>query len=107
MIHRPTVLSSSGSDDGDELLAAAFVAWAEKHPRPDMPLLSTAEGRTFTPAQLADEVRRRTRIGLAQLRALRLLAETEPNIGIEGVAQALRELAENGGHDEPPPSVRV
>lgn len=93
--------------DADEVLAQALIEWAARHPRPDLPLISTAEGQTFTPRQLAIEVPERTAFGRLQLRALRLLADAEPELGVSGVAQHFRQLARQRGIDndrgfEPP-----
>ncbi|MBI4329890.1 MAG: hypothetical protein HY673_01255 [Chloroflexi bacterium] len=51
--------------------------WAENHPYRDAPVLSTADGMTFTPMQLVREVEQRTEFGEKQLRVLRHFAEAE------------------------------
>jgi hypothetical protein len=56
-------------------VAHAVAVWAERHPNPDLPLLAVGR-RSFTPKELATEIRQRTRFG-CQLseRIIRLAAQ--------------------------------
>jgi hypothetical protein len=42
------------------ILAEHLARWAERHPRPDEPVLGYADGEVFTPRELAAEVRAET-----------------------------------------------
>lgn len=79
--------------DFDSLITSALLTWADKHPYPDDPVLPIADGKTFTPRELAREVQDRTEVGKKQLEVLRRFAEAEKDIGLEGVVKMLTRVA--------------
>ncbi|MBE0533279.1 MAG: hypothetical protein IH626_20860 [Rhodospirillales bacterium] len=62
-----------------EQLSAALAHWAERHPRPNMPVIGFAySGLPLTPIQLAQAVRERSQEGWAFLRVVRFGMEVAP-----------------------------
>ena len=84
---------STDTTDFDAKLTKAIVRWAERHPCPDEPVLSLAGGRSFTPSELAREVVERTAFGKKQLAVLRHFAQTENDIGAEGLIRMFEAAA--------------
>jgi len=80
----------------DNRITEAIRLWAERHPDPDAPVLSTADGRTFTPKDLAREVAERTEFGKKQLEVLRHFAEVEKDVGYEGLVKMFESVAVRG-----------
>lgn len=105
--------------DFDEKMARVFSAWAEEHPQRDEPVLLSADGRCYTPRQLAREVAERTEIGRIELDALRAIAIPAPlrttsrldkvlvRARREAFAEAFLELTESvlSGRYPPPTSI--
>jgi hypothetical protein len=91
-----------GETPSEARLVRAFVFWARRHPSPGEPFLGTADGDTFTPYQLAREVRHRTAIGREQVEALRALALRDPDRGIKALIVRLEERARGERPHEPP-----
>lgn len=79
--------------DFDGLITSALLTWADKHPYPDDPVLSIADGKTFTPRELAREVQHRTEFGKKQLEVLRRFAEAEKDVGPEGLVKMFTSVA--------------
>lgn len=73
--------------------------WANRHPRPRNEVLVTAEGRAYTPGQLAREVERRSDIGRQYLDALWLHAKTS-KAGPEGAIAMFLKAADRGDDTE-------
>lgn len=84
------MLASGG--DFDNLVTKALIKWAENHPYPDDFVLVLADGRAFTPRELARQVEQRTRFGRKQLEVLRKFAEAE-NFDAEDVVKMFTAVA--------------
>lgn len=76
----------------DNQVREAIGIWAKRHPCPDAPVLSTADGKTFTPRQLAKEVDECTPFGKKQLDVLWHFAQEE-KLGVGDLIEMFASVA--------------
>ena len=59
----------------DELVISRFDEWAHSHPYGNRPMFHTLDGEEVTPLQLAQEVAKRTPLGVEHIEGLEKVAE--------------------------------